>query len=286
LYFLSFFWGWCYLFIIMSAITLLLTHASRIHNRLNNGSSSSSSSSNAASTGFVNSNHAKPIAALKVTANFSVIAATANTFISFFDTYLRVCALLVGLVATSLVQPLFISFMVLLWIGDEKFKAYLFPDLNTLAPMTLSLPTGEFFSELLKWSLVSTLIGICSIIVSIVFFYSSWRNTNNQTALNFLSSTQFANQLKQYFVIYYSIWLLVYWFEITVIFFGYIGKIGLLALGKDIELEVNSNHNLIGLCFLASFVVFITMADFLIQDIFRLRAHAPRPSVMECQRQE
>jgi len=152
---------------------------------------------------------------------------------------------------------------------------------------TFSLPTSEFFNELLKWSVLSTLIGIyiSSIIISVVAFYSSWRDNYHRSVLEFLSSQYFVDQLKQYFVIYYSIWLLVYWFEITVIFFGYIGKLVLVTVGKNIQLEVNADHNFIGLCFLASFVVLITAADFVIQDIFRWRA----PEVtqqMECQRQE
>lgn len=46
-----------------------------------------------------------------------------------------------------------------------------------------------------------------------------------------------------------------------------IGKLALLTIGKTIELEVNADHNFIGLCFLASFVVLITATDFVIQDI-------------------
>lgn len=214
---------------------------------------------------------------------FKLVTGAANVVAGLMDTYLRVCALLVGLLATSLVQPLFISFMVLLWIGDEKFKSYIVPDVHAL--MTFSLPTSDFFNDLLKWSIISTLIGIGSIAVSIVFFYSSWRGTNNRTMLEFLSSTYFSNQLKQYFVIYYSIWLLVYWFEITVIFFGYIGKFALFTLGKGVEFDVNADHNFVGLCFLASFVVLVTAADFIVQDVFRWRTPEVRQP-MECQRQE
>jgi len=53
---------------------------------------------------------------------------------------------------------------------------------------------------------------------------------------------------------------------LTVIFFGYIGKLALITVGAQIDLEVNADHNFIGLCFLASFVVLITAADFVIQD--------------------
>jgi len=211
-------------------------------------------------------------------------ARTSYGLITLLDTYLRVCALFMGLIATSLVQPLFISFMVLLWIGDEKFKSYLVPDMHAL--MSFTLPTSEFFNELLKWSIFSTLIGIASIIISVICFYSSWRDNTNRSVLEFMSSAYVANQLKQYFVIYYSIWLLVYWFEITVIFFGYIGKMALLTFGKNMEFEVNSDHNFIGLCFLASFVVFITVADFIIQDIFQWRNVPVVRRQLECQRQE
>jgi len=224
-----------------------------------------------------------PSAPLKILEKVSFLASTVNSFVCFMDRYLRVCALFMGLVATSLVQPLFISFMVLLWIGDEKFKAYLFPDVNAL--LSFSLPNSEFFNELLKWSVISTLIGIASITVSVVFFYSSWRDNNHRGVLEFMSSPYFIDQLKQYFVIYYSIWLLVYWFEITVIFFGYIGKLILITVGTHIDLEVNADHNFIGLCFLASFVVLITAADFVIQDVFHWRS-VPVARRVECQRQE
>ncbi len=70
-----------------------------------------------------------------------------------------------------------------------------------------------------------------------------------------------------FFQVYYSGWLLIYWFEITVIFFGYVGKLALIMYGTETVLEVNAEHNFIGLCFLVLFVIFITLADFIVQDV-------------------
>jgi len=188
---------------------------------------------------------------------------------------------LVGLVVTALVQPLFVTFMILLWIGDEAFRSYFLKDIMAL--VTLSNPTGTVFELLMKWSTVSFVIAIVCLLICVTG-YLKWKDQQNRGILGLIASPDFSNTLKPYFIVYYSAWLLIYWFEITVIFFGYIGKLALMIYGTDTVLEVNAEHNFIGLCFLVLFVILITLADFVVQDIFNLRTTTPE--VPECQRQE
>jgi len=194
---------------------------------------------------------------------------------------IQMIALLFGLVITALVQPLFVTFMILLWIGDEAFKTYFMKDI--IALLSFAKPTGSVFELVMKWSTISFVAGIGCLLVCLVG-YLKWKDQQGRGILSLIASPDFNNKLKPYFIVYYSAWLLIYWFEITVIFFGYIGKLALLVYGTDTVLEVNAEHNFIGLCFLVLFVILITLADFIVQDIFNLRSTAPE--VMECQRQE
>jgi len=181
-----------------------------------------------------------------------------------------------GLTAISVLQPFCISFMVLLWIGDEKFKSYLL-----LHDMQSLRTSGSLFDEIWRWTVISLFIGICSLIVAIGL---SWRSSTLQGIADYVSSMHFTNQLKRSFVIYYSMWFFIYWFEITVVFFGYIGKFLLMLYNKQpLELDINSEHNTIGLCLLIIFVVLITMVDFIGQDILDWRAQR---QTVQCQRQE
>jgi len=191
--------------------------------------------------------------------------------------YLRIVEFAVGLTAISITQPFCISFMVLLWIGDEKFKASLFlPDIKS----TTLINHSGLFDDICRWSVISLTIGICSLMIAI---FRSWQRSAQQGIADYFSSMYFADQLKRSFVLFYSIWLGVYWFEITVVFFGYIGKLMLFLYGKHAELDINSEHNTIGLCLLVMFVIFITIVDFVAQDILDWRDARRRP---RCQRQE
>lgn len=158
-------------------------------------------------------------------------------------------------------------------------------DILALLSLSDSPSTGSFFEQTLKWSTFSFIVAIACLLVCLVGYLKWKEGRHGRGIFSLVASPDFVNRLKPYFVVYYSAWLLIYWFEITVIFFGYIGKLALLLVyGSDTVLEVNAEHNFIGLCFLVLFVILITLADFVMQDIFNLRTTPPE--IVECQRQE
>lgn len=111
---------------------------------------------------------------------------------------IQVIILFVGLVITALVQPLFVTFMVLLWIGDETFRSYFLKDIMSL--VTLGNPTGTVFELLMKWS---TITFVCCIIFLLVCVtaYLKWKDQEGRGILSLIASPDFSNKLKPYFIV-------------------------------------------------------------------------------------
>lgn len=111
---------------------------------------------------------------------------------------IQVVILFVGLVITALVQPLFVTFMILLWIGDETFRSYFLKDIMAL--VTLGNPTGTVFELLMKWSTIT--FGVCILCLLIgVTAYLKWKDQQGRGILSLIASHDFSNKLKPYFIV-------------------------------------------------------------------------------------
>lgn len=121
-----------------------------------------------------------------------------HSFVGMVIRNIQMIIVLVGLVVTALVQPLFVTFMILLWIGDEAFRSYFMKDIMAL--VTLSNPTGTLFELLMKWSTVSFVIAIVCLLICVTG-YLKWKDQQNRGILTLIASPDFSNTLKPYFIV-------------------------------------------------------------------------------------
>ena len=130
--------------------------------------------------------------------NTSYVLRCYHNFIGVVTRNIQMIIVLVGLVVTALVQPLFVTFMILLWIGDEAFRSYFLKDIMAL--VTLSNPTGTVFEPLMKWSTVSFVIAIVCLLICVTG-YLKWKDQQNRSILSLIASPDFSNTLKPYFIV-------------------------------------------------------------------------------------
>lgn len=128
-----------------------------------------------------------------------------HNFVAMATRNLQMIIVLVGLVVTALVQPLFVTFMILLWIGDEAFRSYFLKDIMAL--VTLSNPTGTLFELLMKWSTVSFVVAIVCLLICVTG-YLKWKDQQNRGILSLIASPDFSNTLKPYFIVSFVLWML------------------------------------------------------------------------------
>lgn len=121
-----------------------------------------------------------------------------HNFIAMATRNIQTIIVFVGLVITAVVQPLFVTFMILLWIGDEAFRSYFLKDIMAL--VTLSNPTGTVFELLMKWSTVSFVVAIACLLICVTG-YLKWKDQQNRSILTLVASPDFSNTLKPYFIV-------------------------------------------------------------------------------------
>ncbi len=169
-----------------------------VRQRYDAGSSSSSTITTTLPHPLTKETYTRESSSSKRHTNTNYLARLYQCIITTIARNIQLVILLVGLGLTVIVQPLFITFMVLLWIGDEAFKSYFLNDIVAL--LSFSKPTGTLFEYMLKWSTLVFVSAILCLFVGLVAFLK-WKDQQNRSLLTIVASTELSNKFKPYFII-------------------------------------------------------------------------------------